>query len=161
MDLKISLTYLLTQLAITYKNNLQKSMNVLGLHNGQLFILISLWETDGQRQIDVAKNLNLTPPTINKMVGSLQRNGFIQCRKCENDGRSVRLYLTEKGLQSKTLVEEKWIELESFSFANLTDTEKLMMLQLLKKVKDNLDENSRTFRQGFLDNAVDFQFGKK
>ena len=153
MDIKNSLTYLLTQLAIAYKNNLQKSMNVLGLHSGQLFVLISLWENDGQSQIDMAKNLNLAPPTINKMVGSLQRNGFIQCRKCENDGRSVRLFLTEKGLQSKIMVEEKWIELEAFSFANLTDTEKLMLFQLFNKVKDNLSENSNSFRQNFSDRS--------
>ena len=126
-------------------------MNVLGLHSGQLFVLINLWENDGQSQIDLAKNLNLTPPTINKMVGSLQRNGFVQCRKCENDGRSVRLFLTEKGFQSKILVEEKWVEIEAFSFANLTDTEKLMLFQLFNKVKDNLFENSKVFRRSFSD----------
>lgn len=150
MDIKNSLTYLLTQLAIAYKNNLQKSMNDVGLHSGQLFVLISLWDNDGQSQIDLAKTLNLAPPTINKMVGSLQRNGFIECRKCEIDGRSVRLFLTEKGFQSKISVEQKWSELEEFSFANLTATERLMLLQLFLKIKENLSENGDAFRRGLL-----------
>ena len=145
MEIKNSLTYLLTQLAIGYRNIMQKSMLEIGLHSGQLFVLISLWETDGQSQIDLANQLGLTPPTINKMVGSLQRNGFIASRRCEKDGRIVRLFLTDKGSQSKTLVEEKWIKLEAFSFANLTETEKLVLLQLFGKMKENLVQNIDSF----------------
>jgi len=138
MDFENSLTYFLTQLAIGYRNFLQKAMNEIGLHSGQVFVLISLWKTDGQSQIDLVKNLNLAPPTINKMVKGLTTSGLVECQKCGNDGRMMRVYLTEKGRQSKSLVEQQWLKLETQSYANLTETEKLVLFQLFSKLKENL-----------------------
>ena len=141
MNIETSLTYLLTQVSIAYRNYLQKAMNEIGLHGGQIFILISLWNDDGQNQMELVKKLNLTPPTVNKMIGSLERNGFVESRKCGRDGRMMRVYLTDKGLQSKSSVEEQWATLEARSFANLTETEKLILQQIFGKMKENLNGN--------------------
>lgn len=141
MNIENSLTYLLTQISIAYRNYLQKAMNEIGLHGGQIFVLISLWTNDGQSQIDLVKNLSLSPPTVNKMIGSLERNGFVASRKCGIDGRMMRVYLTEKGIQSKSIVEAQWAKLESESFANLTETEKLILQQIFGKLKDNLGKS--------------------
>lgn len=138
MNLKNSLTYLLTQIATGYKNNLQKMMNEIGLHSGQVFVLAALWQTDGQSQIDLVKSLGLSPPTVNKMIGSLEKNGFVKSRKCGGDGRVMRVHLTEKGIAVKTPVENQWLKLETESFANLTETEKLVLQQLFGKLKENL-----------------------
>lgn len=136
MIIENSITYLLTQVSVSYRNLLQKSMNEIGLHGGQVFVLISLWNNDGQSQIDLVKNLNLTSPTINKMIGSLQRNGFVEARRSANDGRVVNIFLTEKGTQSKTSVEEQWAKLEAEVLINLTETEKLILLQIFGKLKE-------------------------
>jgi len=141
MNIENSLTYLLTQVSITYRNHLQKAMNEIDLHGGQIFVLISLWNTDGQSQIDLVKNLGLTSPTINKMIGSLQRNGFVENCRSPDDGRVVRVYLTEKGIESKALVEEQWAKLEASVFANLTETEKLILMQIFGKLKENFSKN--------------------
>ncbi len=140
MKFEDTLTFLLSQTAIVYRNNLQRLMNKNGLHSGQVFVLISLWETDRLSQIDLARNLNLSAPTINKMVKSLESSGFVNCQKCTLDGRMIRVCLTEKGRQSRSNVEEQWLKLETESFSNLTPTEKLMLSHLLDKVKTNLNE---------------------
>jgi DNA-binding MarR family transcriptional regulator len=138
MDMKISLTYLFTQISNNFRNQLQKQMNTIGLHSGQVFILLSLWEADGQSQIELVKNLNLTAPTINKMVNSLLKNGFVKCEKSEKDGRMMKVFLTEKGRQSKDLVDELILNLEQDFFAVLNETEKLILVQIMGKLKDGL-----------------------
>jgi len=115
-------------------------MNQLNLHGGQVFILISLWNADRQSQIDLATNLKLSAPTINKMVKSLIETGFVECNKCRNDGRLMRVHLTQKGIEHQKLVEEKFIEFEAEFFSNLTETEKLILIQIFGKINDNLNQ---------------------
>ncbi len=107
MDFENSVTYNLTQLTIAYRTYLERAMGEIGLHSGQIFVLISLWKSDGQSQIDLVRNLSLTAPTINKMVKSLTTSGHVECRKCETDGRLMRVFLTAKGIQCQSLVAEQ------------------------------------------------------
>ena len=137
MDFENSLTYQFTQLATAFRNNLHKTVNAINLHSGQIFLLICLWKSDGQSQIDLANNLGLTPPTINKMVKGLVESGFVATEKGENDGRIMRVYLTDKGRHCKQSAVEIWQQYETESFSNLTDTEKLMLMHLLEKLREN------------------------
>jgi len=140
MEFESSIAYQFTQLATAYRNLTQKALNKIGLNSGQIFVLISLWKSDGQSQVNLAKNLRLTPPTINKMVKGLIANGFIACQKCESDSRTTRIYLTDKGRQIRSSVEEHWLEIQTDFFSSLTDTEKLMLLQLFEKLRENTDK---------------------
>lgn len=141
MDFENSSTYTMTQLALVYRSALEKSMNEIGLHSGQIFILIALWKTDGQSQVDLVKSLNVAPPTVNKMIKNLSGKDFVECRKCDTDGRIMRVFLTDKGRQYQSLVAEQWHKLEVQSFANLTEIEKLILLQLFGKLKENFGKN--------------------
>jgi len=141
MDFENSVTYNLTQLAIAYRSYLERALNEIGLHSGQIFVLISLWKNDGQSQIDLVKNLNLTAPTINKMVKSLMAGSYVECRKCSSDGRMMRVFLTEKGIQCQSLVAEQWSKIETQSYSNLTETEKLVLSQLFVKLRENLSRD--------------------
>ena len=141
MDFENSVTYILTQLAIAYRSYLERALGEIGLHSGQIFVLIALWKSNGQSQIDLVKNLNLTAPTVNKMVKSLTANGFVECRKCATDGRLMLVFLTEKGVDCQSAVAEQWNKIEVQSYSNLTETEKLVLSQLFVKLKENLSRN--------------------
>jgi DNA-binding MarR family transcriptional regulator len=141
MNFENTVTYTLTQLGIAYRTYLERAMSEIGLHSGQVFVLISLWKNDGQSQIDLVVNLGLTAPTVNKMVKSLTASGHVECRKCKTDGRLMRVFLTDKGIQCQSLVAEQWDKIETQSYANLTETEKLVLSQLFAKLKENLSQN--------------------
>lgn len=145
MNFENSTTYIVTQIAIAYRIYLERAMNEIGLHSGQIFVLISLWKTDGQSQVDLVKNLTLSAPTVNKMVKSLVKNGFIECRKCSSDGRLMRVFLTEKGTECQSLAAEQWSKIETRSYSNLTETEKLILSQLFVKLKENLSRDITLF----------------
>ncbi|HLM01135.1 MAG TPA: MarR family transcriptional regulator [Pyrinomonadaceae bacterium] len=107
----------------------------IGLHAGQVFVLNSLWQTDGQSQADLVRSLQVSPPTINNMVVRMADTGFVELKKCEKDGRLMRVYLTEKGSQIKRSVEEQWLKLEESMFSELGEAERMMLSLLLKKIK--------------------------
>lgn len=140
MDFENSTTYCFTQLSNNFRYNFDLKMNQINLHGGQVFILISLWNNDRQSQIDLATNLKLSPPTINKMVKSLIAGGFVECNKCSSDGRVMRVYLTQKGIEHQKLVAEKFVEFETEFFSSLTETEKLILTQIFGKINNNFLE---------------------
>lgn len=134
MNFEKSLNYLLADLTTVHKNLLEKTLIEYGIHSGQVFILFELWTSDGLSQSVLANNLNLTPPTINKMAKSLEVRGFVSLKRSDSDTRIVNVYLTEKGRNIRGEIERIWSELENKITLNLTDTEKLIFHQLIEKV---------------------------
>src|SRR4029079_8797156 len=135
MHFEETATYLLAKAAVIHKNSLQRCANTVGLHSGQVFVMMELWKTDGQRQIDLDARLNLSPPTVNKILGGLLENDFVTRARYEDDARSTRIFLTQKGKDIREVVEEQWSEMEAMTLQGLTDTEQLMFKQLLAKVR--------------------------
>lgn len=138
MEFETSAVYIFNQLGNAFRSSFERTMAEIGLHGGQVFILISLWKTDGQNQVEMAKALNLSAPTINKMVKSLTGNGFVECRRCGGDSRMMRVFLTEKGSQIREAVVSQWRKFEDQVYSNLTETEKLILSQLFLKMNENL-----------------------
>jgi DNA-binding MarR family transcriptional regulator len=134
MQFEDTVSFLLAKANVLHKNSIQKYANSVGLHSGQVFVMMELWKTDGQRQIDLAARVNLSPPTVNKILGGLLENDFVTRARYEDDARSTRIFLTPKGVQVREALEEAWEELEQQTLETLTDTEALMLKQLLQKL---------------------------
>lgn len=134
MNFEKSLNYLLADLTTVHKNLLEKTLNEHGVHSGQIFIFFELWSSDGLSQAVLANNLNLSPPTINKMVKSLEAKGFVRLNRSDSDTRIVNVYLTEKGKNIHDEIAQIWNELEEKITKNLTEPEKLIFHQLVEKV---------------------------
>jgi DNA-binding MarR family transcriptional regulator len=134
MEFENTVTYLLAKLSLAHRNLFEKAAVGAGLHSGQAFVLMELWKEDGQRQIDLASKLNLSAPTVNKILGGLLENDLVTRGKYENDARSTRIFLTGKGVQVRSDLEEQWAALEERTLGGLTDTETLMLHQLLTKL---------------------------
>lgn len=138
MNFNETLPYLFVQISTSYKAEIEKQLSELGLHAGQIFILFELWKTDGLSQIELAFNLKLSPPTINKMVKSLAKNNFVVSAASKKDGRVTQIFLTPRGAAIRPQIEEKWRQLEEKLIAKLTATEQLVLSQLFGKIVENL-----------------------
>lgn len=138
MNTNESIIFLFSEITNSFWTKLDKAMKEIGLHGGQIFILISLWEKDKQSQTELATNLRITPPTVNNMVGSLKKSGFIKLNRNPKDRRVVFVSLTEKSVEIKSDFLTKWSELEDDFFGCLSETEKLIILQIFGKMKIHL-----------------------
>ena len=134
MEFRNTASYLLAKLTTAHRNLLEKSVQEIGLHSGQAFILLELWKKDKQRQVDLAEKLNLAAPTVNKILGGMLESDLVTRERFDNDARSTRIILTSKGRDVRPLLEQKWAEIEEQTILGLTDTEALILKQLLSKL---------------------------
>ena len=134
MQIITNIGFSLTQTSNNYRRLLETEMIKLGLHYAQISVLSLLWENDGMSQKKLATNLMLSQPTINKMVKSLMQNGFVSCNQCDQDGRKMRVYLTDKGREIEDNVNTAIVLVQTNFFAVLTDTEQLILKQVLEKL---------------------------
>jgi len=131
-----TVSFMLTRVSTAFRTSLERFMAVTGLHGGQTFVLIELWKRDGQRQIELAKALNIAAPTINKIIKGLVEVNLVTLQRIDDDGRSTHIFLTEKGYDIRRDVEEQWHELEEYCLGRLTETERLVLFDLLGKLRN-------------------------
>ncbi len=130
-----TVSHLLSGVATAHKSHLEKRLGEIGLHSGQVFLLMELWKRDGRRQVDLAAELNLAPPTINKTLTGLIDGGFVTRIRVEDDARSTRIFLTDAGNAVRESVEAQWLEIEEEILTELTEAERLILSELLTKLK--------------------------
>ena len=69
----------------------------LDVSGTQVVALFAIQSQEGCQLKDLTAQLQLKNSTITGLVGRMEDNGLIQRQPCEQDGRSTRLYLTDKG----------------------------------------------------------------
>lgn len=130
-----TVSYLLAKVTTAFRNSLERYMTEIGLHGGQVFMLLELWKQDGLRQVDIATRLNLSAPTINKMLKGLIEIKLVKCFKVDGDKRSTRVFLTPSAADMRDEVESQWLELEESCLSGVTEAERLMLFELLGKLR--------------------------
>ncbi|MEO6050141.1 MAG: MarR family transcriptional regulator [Pyrinomonadaceae bacterium] len=130
-----TVSYLLAKVTTAFRNSLERHMGEIGLHGGQIFVLFELWKQDGLRQIDIANRLSLSAPTVNKMLKGLIEINLVTRSRLDDDARSTRIFLTDRGADMREDVEAQWLELEENSLSGLTETERLVLFELLGKLR--------------------------
>ena len=131
-----TISYMLAKVTTAFRSALERHMAVIGLHGGQIFVLLELWNQDGLRQIDLAKRLDLSAPTVNKMLrGMVQVHLVTVSGLDDDDRRSKRVFLTQQGFEMRQKVERQWLELEGECLAGLTETERLVLFEVLGKLR--------------------------
>ena len=142
----MNLNKLIAEIATSYRVGLETKMVEIGLHAGQVFLLLLLHENENISQAEIYKQLSLSAPTVNKMVKSLANNDFVQCRRDTKDTRMVRVSLSEKGRAVKSAIEEKFAAMDSLLLQEFSETEKIMVILLLEKMRTNLTNHKSALK---------------
>ncbi len=132
-----TVSYLLAKVTTAFRNSLERHMGKIHLHGGQIFILFELWKQDGLRLIDLVERVNVAAPTVTKMVDGLIEIHLVTRTKIEGDNRSKRIFLTEGGRVMRGKIEAQWLELEESCLTGLTETERLVLFELLGKLRSS------------------------
>ena len=138
MKFSDTLIYCFAQVSTAQRVSLDRDLRAIGLFGGQVFVLFELWEKGGQSQSVLARSLRLSPPTVNKMVRSLEDAGFVSIGRSSTDGRIAIVQLTRKGHEVRPHVEAVWDQAEERFAGNLTPAERLMLIQLVEKLGEGL-----------------------
>ena len=115
-----------------------KMLKKNGISSGQIFVLCELWNQDGLNQTQIAERLNITTPTVNSMIKSLEANDFITVKRNETDRRVTDIFLADKAQLLQTDIYQAWKEFDKRIFLGFSETEKLILLQLSVKLLNGL-----------------------
>jgi DNA-binding MarR family transcriptional regulator len=77
----------------------------LGITYTQYLVFLVLWEEDGLKVGDLGGRLFLDSGTLTPLLKKLEEKGLLTRRRCEEDERVVRVFLTDEGraLRAKAL----------------------------------------------------------
>jgi DNA-binding MarR family transcriptional regulator len=65
------------------------------------FVLLNISTSEGTPATKIAPLMGLESRSLTRMLRNLEERGFIYRQKDANDKRSVRIYLTDKGIETK------------------------------------------------------------
>ena len=109
------------------------------LNRDQSGILFALLQEDSMSQKELAKRLNVTPPSITSMIKKMEQEGYITRKADEQDQRVMRLTLAQKGKDCIDYVIKTAEKLEEIVFEGMTAEEKMLFRRLLLQILENLE----------------------
>lgn len=113
----------------------------IGLHHAQGMILAQLWHNhDGLSQRALAQALHIAPPTASNTLQRMERDGWIERRRDQDDQRVVRVYLTDKARSLHQEARASFRELDQEMGSVLTAGEQKIFRESLLKVYRYLDQ---------------------
>ncbi|WP_371674979.1 MarR family winged helix-turn-helix transcriptional regulator [Streptomyces sp. NBC_01276] len=107
----------------------------LGLHPGQEFLMMHLWDSGAVRQSELIKAVGLDPSTVTKMLQRLEHAGHVRRRPDPSDRRASLVEATEASCGLLVEVRRAWGELEGQTLEGLDATERAELTRLLGKVE--------------------------
>ena len=127
----------LTTARLHFKN-MMTTMAGSRTHPGQAMCLRLLSVNDGASQRDMARMLHVAPPTVSKMLTTMEKTGLVERKPDEADQRLTRVYLTEAGRERGDEMGTAVGEYVNATFATLSERERRDLARLLEKLGDSI-----------------------
>ncbi|MEV7443256.1 MarR family winged helix-turn-helix transcriptional regulator [Streptomyces sp. NPDC091204] len=115
-----------------------RALRDLGLHPGQEFLMMHLWDSGAVRQSELIKAVGLDPSTVTKMLQRLEQSGHVRRRPDPSDRRASLVEATDASCGLLVEVRRAWGELEHQTLEGLEDAERTELARLLGKVEASL-----------------------
>jgi DNA-binding MarR family transcriptional regulator len=129
---------LLAETGRVYRALIDKELSSIGLRVGQEFVLFQLSQSDGQAMSELARNLDLQPPTITKVVRRMAEAGLVERRTDPRSARSAQAFLTEAGRANLECIPAVFDRVSLIVTGGLDEMEQAAMRRLLLKVRLSL-----------------------
>ncbi len=129
---------LIIALARSYKaihNDSDQMLKDYGLTKGQFAVMEALYSKGGLTVSELIDKVLTTSGNMTVLISNLEKSGCIVRTRNEEDKRSYKISLTEKG---KSVMEEifpKHMEAIGDKLSVLTNEEKMEVIKILKKIK--------------------------
>lgn len=118
------------------------------IHPGQMPLLITLFKEEGLSQRELASRLGIKPPTMNVMIGRLEKNGCIVKKQDPEDQRRSLIYFTKNGRDICQNAMERAHAVAEEVMKDFTEEEQTEFIRLLHKLSDCLDHQIEKLQLG-------------
>lgn len=104
----------------------------MGLSNTALNVLTTIYENPNCTQKDIADSCFLPKQTVNAVVTSFLKDGWVQLEELPSDRRNKTVNLTAEGLAKAREIMDKVHSCEITAMSQLTEDERDTLLKLTK-----------------------------
>ncbi|MCE5346057.1 MAG: MarR family transcriptional regulator [Bacteroidales bacterium] len=132
-NLKDSITYLSVLIEKAVEETINK-FDFNDLTHQQLHYLRVIVRMQNPSISEIASELKLTKPTVSVLIDKLVAKGYIVRVKSDEDRRCMHLHVSEKGMQINSILEMARERLTEKVRSALSETETLILIELLKKI---------------------------
>jgi len=136
-----SFGYLINRTAQRLKYALQQGFKAKGydITPEQWAVLNRLWEEEGLSQVELADRTFKDKPNITRMLGVLEKRGFISRQPDDNDQRMIKVYLTDEGRDLKKKLIPIALKTLKKGGRNLADKDIEQLKRTLNTIASNFD----------------------
>lgn len=110
------------------------------------FVLIHIDEEAGTPATKIAPLMGMEPRSLTRMLASLEEKNFIYRQADEKDGRVVRIFLTELGLEKRKVAKEVVLNFNKAIYAKFSESK----LRIFFEVMDGINELVKEMHQRHL-----------
>lgn len=126
---------------LTWRRYQEKAVKSNNLTLKQYYILKQLLKKEYLNPSEIADMLFCDRPTATVVIDNLKKYGFITKEKDAEDGKRIRVVITEKGRQQVKLAEEAFSKLADFDpLSCFSEEEKKTFEELLIKLHNHIKE---------------------
>ncbi len=128
----------INEISKLFHDNIRNNVEKLGVKGGYRHLLFHLAFNDGCSQFELAKKTHLKAPTVSVTLQNMESDGFIRRETDENDLRSYKIFLTEKGWEYHRLVREAIKKFEEQLMEGVSDEDTESLKRILLVLRNNL-----------------------
>lgn len=132
------LSYAILRLGRIHRLRAAQLLREVGLHTGQELLMMRLWESGPQRQVDLAAEFDFDSAGMTRVVQRLERAGYVRRVPDPDDRRATRVAPTPASLALRRQVEQIWTELERHTVGDMTARQRRDALTALHRLEGNL-----------------------
>jgi DNA-binding MarR family transcriptional regulator len=126
-----SIPYVLLHLSRLLTADFLERVASCGIAPAQTFVLRELWREEPLSQVEISQRLDIGKATVGQTLKRLERGGFVERRRSDDDGRIIVVYLTQKGRDVRA-------PLAAAAWAQLADVETMLGPKAVRELETHL-----------------------
>jgi MarR family transcriptional regulator for hemolysin len=135
-----SLGYALHYLSRMTMTLLQERIAEYNVTVGQFPILVNLWEEQGLTQKALCDLIRVEQPTLANTLKRMERDGLIKRVPDTDDKRQWRIYLTDRAMELKEVLQEQSRNVNKIITGRMDETEQKEFRRLMGKITSTLED---------------------
>lgn len=135
---KRELNLLLIKVGATHRRRSAYEFMKRNLTAGQPRMLNYIFQNNGCIQRKIATDCNLEPASVTSVLNIMEKTGLITRTAVKGDKRALEVWLTDKGIEKKKIVDEIFISMEDECFKGFSKNEKEVAKDFLTRIHENM-----------------------
>lgn len=117
---------------------LDKKLEPYHIGSGQFYLLMPIFKTNGMNQESLSRSIKVDKATVTRAIQKLVDEGYVIRQRDEEDRRSYRIFLTEKGRAIEPGVKKIALEWEKILLSGFDEDRQNMIVDSLDGMIKNV-----------------------